>query len=51
MSLKSPELIRKRLRNDAVHEERSFNRKKVLLLIEGVRDLKLLSQGAADEIV
>jgi len=40
----------KRLRNDAVHEERSFNRKKAQLLIEDVRKLKLISQGAIDEI-
>jgi len=39
----------KGLRNDAIHEERPFNRKKALLLIDGVRNLLLISEGAFDE--
>jgi len=37
----------KRLRNDAVHDEGSLNRKMAELLIEGVRELKLISQEAS----
>ena len=40
----------KKLRNDAVHEERPFNREKARLLIDGVRELKEIMTEAAGEI-
>jgi hypothetical protein len=39
----------KGLRNDAIHEERSFNRQKALLLIEGVKKLKMIPLGTFEE--
>jgi hypothetical protein len=41
----------KRLRNDAVHEERTFNRKMAQLLIDGVRELILISKEASAGLI